>query len=207
MTSTTVRNSLIALGIYGGLVLLFTLISLQAKISPGDAGHFRSLDAIPSHLVLLASGGILLALVSSAVFKRLDVRLVVLIPSFVVLTDLDHLPSALDITQPIRPAHSFFFVLAAFVFIALATRDASLSFAALAGFFAHIGIDTGEFPFLSPFSFRDYYTSETLQIAFLVIGLASAIAAGYLSTKTTQSGERAPIDLSGSSRRLVELMK
>ena len=175
----TSRNSLIAVGIYAGLILAFTLVSLRVAVPPSEVGHLRTLDTIPSHLALLAVGGVLLGLAAAAVHRHVDLRLMVLIPTFVVLTDLDHLPSALDISQPVRPAHSFFFALAVFVLIAAATKDYGLSFAALAGFFGHIGVDTGEFAFFSPVSYQDYYTNPDYQVAFIAVALACTFVAGY----------------------------
>jgi hypothetical protein len=188
MNRQDLRPVLLTIILYATLDLLFTWVSLYTRPPGSLIGLFRSADTIPSHLLLLAAGGVALGLISTLVFRRFDLGLLVLIPSVVVLTDLDHLPSALGIVQPIRPAHSFIFIALAFILVATVIRRPDLSFAVMSGFFAHLGVDTGLFPPLSPFSF-DYYTLGNYQAEFLALALVSALTAGYLG-KRRATGKR-----------------
>jgi len=178
---TQLRPAAGALALYAALVLLFTLVSLHAAPPASQTGVFRPLAKIPVHVFELAAGGLALGLVAYAISRRLDV--VLLIPAVVVLTDLDHLPSALGLAQPIRPAHSILFVVAAFVLVATIIKRLDLSFAAMSGFFIHLSIDTGQFPAFSPLSFR-YSELGSYVGLFLTAAVASALLAGYLARRT-----------------------
>jgi hypothetical protein len=168
------------IALYVSLVLIFTVISIYSSPQASETGTFRALSAIPPHVLALVAGGTVLGLLAFAIFRRLD--LVLLIPSVVVLTDLDHLPSALGIAQPIRPAHSIVFIVTAFVLVATIIRRLDLSFAVMSGFFIHLSIDTGQFPPFSPLSFN-YYTLGNYQTVFVGLALASGLLAGYLGKR------------------------
>ena len=98
------------------------------------------------------------------------------------MVDLDHLPVALGIAQPIRPAHSLVFLATAVVLMATIIKRPSLSFAVMSGFFAHLGIDSGVFPAFSPINFT-YYPLADYSWAFLALAVASSLGAGYYSRK------------------------
>jgi hypothetical protein len=169
--------------LYASLVLLFTIISLYASPRASQTGTFRALTAIPPHLLELAVGGAVLGLLVYTISRKLD--LVLVIPSVVVLTDLDHLPSALGIAQPIRPAHSIIFIVTAFIVVATIIKRLDLSFAVMSGFFIHLSIDTGEFPPFSPLSFHYYELGSYLAI-FATLAVASALIAGYLGRRVSK---------------------
>jgi hypothetical protein len=182
MNRSELRPVFLTIVLYASLNLLVTLISLYTRPQGSLVGVFRSADTIPLHLVFLAIGGVALGLLSVLVFRRFDLGLVVLIPSVVVLTDLDHLPSALGIDQPIRPTHSLIFIAVAFVLVATVIRRLDLSFAVMSGFFVHLSVDTGLFPPFSPISFN-YYVLGDYQLIFIVLALSSALVAGYLGKR------------------------
>ena len=186
MVKSDLRPVLLTAVLYAALVLVFTIISLYTRPAGSLIGLFRSTDTIPSHLLLLAAGGLALGLLPSLILRRVDLGLVILIPSIVVLTDLDHLPSALGIDQPVRPAPSFIFIALAVILVAPVIKRPDLSFAVMSGFFAHLGVDTGIFPPFSPVSF-DYYKLADFQVAFLGVALVSALIAGYLAKGRTIS--------------------
>ena len=181
------RRDLVQVGetvvLYGVLVLAFTLLSLYVSPLASQTGTFRALDAIPLHLAALAGAGLVLGLIMFALFRRLDIVLAIV--GAVVLTDLDHLPSALDVAQPVRPAHSFVFIVVAFVAVATIIRRVDLSFAVMSGFFTHLAIDTGVFPPLAPLSYS-YYDLSGFQVAFVVLAVGSALVAGYLGKRMAQ---------------------
>jgi hypothetical protein len=169
--------------LYASLVLLFAVVSLYASPPASQTGTLRALPTIPSHVLELVGGGVVLGLLVYAISRRLD--FVLLIPSVVVLTDLDHLPAALGLAQPIRPAHSIIFIVTAFILVATIIKRLDLSFAVMSGFFIHLSIDTGQFPPFSPLSF-DYYRLGNYLGIFLVLAVASALAAGYLGRRISK---------------------
>jgi hypothetical protein len=189
MNRSGLRPFLFTVVLYASLELLVTLISLYTRPQGSLVGVFRSADTIPLHLLYLFLGGVALGLLYVLVFRRFDLGLVLLIPTIVVLTDLDHLPSALGIDQPIRPTHSLIFVAVAFVLVATVIRRLDLSFAVMSGFFAHLAVDTGLFPPFSPVSFN-YYTLGDYQPAFIALALSSALVAGYLGKRRTITVKR-----------------
>lgn len=176
------RSAVLSVLLFASLVLAFTVISLYVSPPASETGRFRALDAIPGHLLLLAAGGAAIGLLSVVAFRRLDLTLVIVIPVFAVLLDLDHLPSALGLAQPVRPAHSFIFLAVTFILMATVIRRMDLSFAAMSGFFAHVGIDTGVFAPFSPVSF-DYYALAEYDWLLLALAVASALGAGYYGKK------------------------
>jgi len=176
MALPELRPVIATIALYAVLMLLFTLISLYVSPASSQTGTFRALTAIPPHLLELAGGGAVLDLLVYAISRRLD--LVILIPTVVVLTDLDHLPSALGLVQPIRPAHSVIFIVTAFILVATIIKRLDLSFAVMSGFFIHLTIDTGQFPPFSPFSF-DYYELGSYMVVFALLAVASTLFAGY----------------------------
>jgi hypothetical protein len=176
------RSAAASILLFSLLVLAFTVIAMYASPASSQTGTFRALDEIPDHVLLLAAGGVALGLLTTLVFRRLDLTIIVVIPAYVVLLDLDHLPSALGLAQPVRPAHSFVFLVVAFVLMATVIRRIDLSFAVMSAFFAHVGIDTGIFAPFSPLSFS-YYSLSEYDWAFYVLAVASALATGYYGKK------------------------
>jgi len=168
--------------IYAAIVLTFTAISLLASPLGSQTGKFRELSAIPDHLLYLAAFGVVLGLLGSLLYRRLDLNLIVLIPVLVVITDLDHLPSALGIAQPIRPAHSLIFIITVIAVLALVIRRPDIEAATLSAFFAHLSVDTGLFPPFSPISFAYYELSE-YQAAFVALAIIAALVAGFLGRR------------------------
>lgn len=178
---TKMRTVVVACVVYGAMVLLFTLISLFTAPQDSQIGTFRPLPTIPSHLLTLALLGLGLGLTISVARRRLDMGLVILVPALVVLTDLDHLPAYLGLVQPIRPAHSVIFVVCTVALMATVIRKTDVELASLSAFFAHLSVDTGVFPPLSPVSFQ-YYDLGEFRIPFLLAAVSFALAAG-LATK------------------------
>lgn len=172
-----VRTVVVACGIYGTVVLLFTLISLFVAPQNSQIGTFRPVSTIPFHELILGSLGLGLGLIASVARKQLDFGLIILVPAFVVLTDLDHLPALLGLAQPIRPAHSVIFILCVVAFMAMVIRRTDVELVSLSAFFAHLSVDTGIFPPYSPISFQDYNIVD-FRIPFLFAAVAFALAAG-----------------------------
>ena len=169
--------------IYAAMVLVFTAISLFTAPQGSQTGIFRPVSTIPYHEVLLILLGIGLGLAASVFLWGRNWAFVFLIPALVVLTDLDHLPSYLKWAQPIRPAHSFIFILLTVALIVMVIRRRDVEFVSLSAFFAHLSIDTGVFPPFSPVDFT-YYNLNEFRIPFLVAAIAFALGAGYVSRKS-----------------------
>jgi hypothetical protein len=99
--------------------------------------------------------------------------------AFVVLLDIDHLPSLFGIAQPIRPAHSFTFLVLEVAALALAVRRRpEVELIAVAAFFGHVAGDTGIFALFAPFSF-DYYSLNGYAFPLALTAVAFALVAGY----------------------------
>jgi len=185
MNNQNFRPVILTIILYAVLALVFTAVSMVSRPSGTLVGVLRPLDEIPAHVFLLAAGGLALGFLASLGLRRFDIWLVILIPSVVVLTDLDHLPSALGLVQAVRPVHSFVFLAVSFVAVAMIIRRLDLSVAVMSGFFAHLGVDTGIFPPLSPLSFS-YYHLGPFQVEFLAAASACALAAGLLGRRRTR---------------------
>ena len=185
MRSLEFRPLLLTILLYTLLVLAFTLVSLYTSPAASQTGKLRSADTIPSHLLLLGAGGVVFGVLTYVVYRRLFPNLVLLIPCITILTDLDHLPSAIGLTQPVRPAHSLVLVAIAFVLVVTIIRRLDFSFAVLAGFFVHDGIDTGVFAPFSPFSF-EYVTITDYRWIFLLVALGCSLASVHYAKKALE---------------------
>jgi hypothetical protein len=183
---TEMRTLVVACAVYGGMVLLFTLISLYTAPQDAQIGTFRPFQTIPSHVLILTSLGLGLGLTTSAVRRKLDLRIAILVPALVVLTDLDHLPAYLGLAQPIRPAHSVIFIICTVALMATVIRKAGVELISLSAFFVHLSADTSVFPPFSPVSFQ-YYGIGDFRIPALLSAVAFALVAG-LAMKRNEQG-------------------
>lgn len=183
--NTGMRTLIGACVIYGAMVLLFTLISLYTAPQDSQIGTFRPLPAIPFHELILGLLGLGLGLAASAAVRKLDLGLVILVPALVVLTDLDHLPAYLGMAQPIRPAHSVIFIVCTVALMATVIRKTGVELVSLSAFFAHLSVDTGVFPPLSPVSFQ-YYGIGEFRIPFVFAAIAFALTAGLAMRRSKQ---------------------
>lgn len=178
------RGSLIrfvaVVALFAGVALAFTVLSLSASPPASRSGTLRSLATIPVHELALLALGAMLGLLASAASRKMDPVLILLPVAFISLLDLDHLPAALGIAQPIRPAHSVFFVLAFVVCLWLARQPLELGVISVSAFLGHLGVDTGVFPLLSPFSFN-YYSLSGYGVELLASSLLLAVSAGLCS--------------------------
>jgi hypothetical protein len=164
------------------LALVFTAVSLVVSPQQAQIGRFRPIATIPAHLIVLILLGAALGVVSSIVARKPGFTFLVLFPVLVVLTDIDHLPSMLDIAQPIRPAHSFIFVALAVVVTAMVIRRPDIEAIVLSAFLAHLSADTGLFPPFSPVSFQ-YYSLASYSLTFLTASVVFALLAGFLKRR------------------------
>jgi hypothetical protein len=166
--------------IYALVSLLLTGVSLIISPVMSRVGTFRPVETIPGHLALIALLALLLGAAVVITERRLDLVLLLSIPTFAILTDLDHLPSIVGVAQPIRPAHSLVFAAMAAFLIVVSLRRLDMGFAALSGFSAHLVVDTGVIPPVSPLSFM-YVNLSGLHLYFAVGAVTFAILSGLIS--------------------------
>jgi hypothetical protein len=192
---------LVSVLLYVILVLVFTGVAQLVSSPSSQTGTFRSLATIPGHVLLIFAFGLALGMVASTIEWRFDLTLVSLVPSFAILIDVDHLPSSLGSLQPIRPAHSFLFVLLASLILYLTIRRPDVSLAAVSGFAAHMAFDSGVFPPFSPLSFA-YYNLGDFRLYFGVTAVGFALLAGLLAKNRAPS--RGPSIAPGQTPTVLE---
>jgi hypothetical protein len=173
------KEVLVTGGIFSGLALAFTAVSLLASPQAANIGSARPFSTIPTHEIELLAAGVILGVLALAAFGRGGVATALLLPALVVLLDLDHLPSFLGIAQPIRPAHSLVFLFADVVITTIILMRFDFSLIAVSAFTGHLGIDTGLVPPFSPFSFQ-YFQLDPYRVPLIVASAFFAFAAGYI---------------------------
>lgn len=173
--------------VYALLVLIFTAVSIPLGSQEANVGGVRTLDTIPTHLVELASFGIVLGLGTLAVYGRRASWLVILPPFLVVLLDLDHLPIYIGIPQPIRPAHSLVFLATALLATGVLFRRMEIELILVSSFMGHMGVDTGLFPPFSPLTF-DYVQLDQFRIPLLASSILLSLSAGFFIRRKVHRG-------------------
>jgi hypothetical protein len=162
------------------LDLAITVIFLVLSGATARIGTLRPVGTIPAKGLELVLVGAAVGFVACVTELRIDLSLLTLAIAFVGLIDADHLPSALGIAQPIRPAHTFAFLAVEVVVLAIAfRRRPELPLLAVAAWFGHIAGDTGEFALFAPFSF-DYSPLGDLRVPFVIVSAVFALATGYM---------------------------
>ena len=180
-------QSIFAALIFGALALAFTIVGVLVGPADVQVGGVRPENTIAPHLVELAGFGLLLGIGSLVVYGRKRIPLVFLIPSLVVLLDLDHLPVYLGYSEPIRPAHSLVFLAVALALTAVTIRALDIELAIVTAFMGHLAVDTGLFAPLSPLSF-DYVNLTPYRIPLGAGAVLLTIAAGVFLRLRARGG-------------------
>jgi hypothetical protein len=173
------------------LLLNLTLMALALVLSQPSVriGTLRPVGTIPLKLLELALLGASLGIVASVVERKLDIYLISLGAAFVLLLDLDHLPSVLGIEQPVRPDHTIFFLTLSFTLLLLTTRGKyEVPVISASAFAGHLAADTGIFAIYAPFSFQ-YVTLSDFRLQLLLLSILLALMAGFIRHKR-QTGEK-----------------
>ena len=186
--STLGRAVLVSVVIYAALIIVFTLVGMAAAPAEAQVGAARPASAIPVHLGELVGFGFLLGGLSVVFYGRKALPIIIATPLLVALLDLDHLPAYIGLAQPIRPAHSFVFIMVALVCTAIVLRRLDFELILVSSFTGHLGVDQGLFAPFSPLSF-DYVQLEPYRIPLLLCSIVSALLAGYLWRR--ENGRRA----------------
>lgn len=164
--------------IYVALIFAFTAMGMALAPSEAQVGAARPASAIPLHLAELLGFGVLLGAMSAVLYGRRGLPMMLLAPFLVALLDLDHLPAYIGLAQPIRPAHSFVFILVALVCAAIVLRRLDLELILVSSFTGHLGVDTGIFAPFAPISFA-YVELDPYKVPLLLLSVISAFLAGY----------------------------
>ena len=170
---------ILAILIFCGLVLVFTLVGVMAAPNSAQIGGTRPTDTIPTHLLELAGVGLILGAGLAVAYGRDGLPLAVLMPVLTVMLDLDHLPIYLGIAQTVRPAHSVVFIVTVLAVTAITIKSLEVDLVVLSATLAHMGIDTGIFAPFSPLNF-DYYQLDPYRVPFLAGAVLTALAGGLL---------------------------
>jgi hypothetical protein len=184
--SFALRQVIYTIIIFSSLVIAFTILGVLFSTPDAQSGRARPADTILPHLTELAGFGFLLGAGLAVVYGRKGLPLVFLTPALTLLLDLDHLPVYLGTAQPIRPAHSFLFLVVAVATMAITIKRLDLDLVVLSATLAHMGIDTGLFAPLSPINF-DYVQLDPYRIPLLA-GAVLAIAAAAFVLKREKPG-------------------
>jgi hypothetical protein len=170
-----IREALQVTFVFIAIAVAFTAVSVITSDIHFKIGTFRPLSAIPPHLVALSLVGFAVGVVACLFSLRFSLKFLLLSVVLTLLFDLDHLPSAVGIAQPIRPAHSLLFlgvvILAELILLRKPLGTVTLIGAAFLG---HIATDSGVFPLLYPFSLHYFQLASTYPWLFVgAFGLAA----------------------------------
>jgi hypothetical protein len=170
------------------LDLAVTVIFLSVSGASVRVGTLRPTSTIPGKGLELFLVGAGVGLLACAAERRLDATLLTLAVAFVVLIDIDHLPSAFGIAQPIRPAHTFaFLALEALVIGAVFRSRLEMVPLVIAAWFGHDAGDTGVFALFAPVSFA-YSPLGPYVVPFALTSAAFALLAGEYARRRSRPG-------------------
>lgn len=175
----TWKSAFYAILIYGVMALIFTALGIALGPAEVQVGGTRAASTIPTHLAALAGFGLLLGLGSVAVYGRKGLPLVFLTPALTILLDIDHLPIYLGIAEPVRPAHSIFFIISALAATAITIKALDIELVVASAFMGHLAVDTGIFAPFSPLSFT-YVQLAPFRLPLAAGAVVAALTAGVV---------------------------
>ncbi len=176
------KELIIPIIIYIVINLLFTTLGVILYEPELPIGIFRGLLNIPLKASQLVGFGILLGLLVSLGQRKASLKSITYPIFFLILLDLDHLPSFFDIAQLIRPAHSLIFIAAFMVVIYLLyERSFAIPIISLSAFIGALGLDKPLFPLLFPLSTELFSYSLYVSILLILFSLVLAWIGGMLS--------------------------
>ena len=177
-----------------GVDLFFTAVSLFLAPAASQVGTARPTDTILGHELEMAGLGVALGVGAAALYGRRGLPLGLLAVLSIVLLDLDHVPAFIGLAQPIRPAHSIFFIMLVLGMVAVAVRRLDVGLVVLSAFLGHLAVDSGVVPPLSPFSFA-FASIDPYRGLFLAAAVLTALLAGLLVRRSAGrgTGERAAL--------------
>ncbi len=163
------------------LVLTFTFLAVSTYNASEPLGTLRRFSSLlPKVFQLVAFGG-LLSIVATIGMKRVRSNILVYPPLFLILLDLDHLPSLFGIDQPIRPAHSLIFLLISLIAIfAFESRRPAIPLTLMSSFLGHLGVDSPLFPLFAPISSELYSFSTIISMTLVLSSIILAMISGRM---------------------------
>ena len=174
------REVILPIAVIVALDLSVTVVFFAMSGATARIGTLRPVSTIPDKGLELVLVGAAVGFVACAAERRIDLSLLTLAVAFVGLIDADHLPSALGIAQPIRPAHTLAFLALEVVILAAAFRGRpEVPLLAVATWFGHVAGDAGEFALFAPFSFA-YSSLGDFRVLFAIVSALFALATGYV---------------------------
>ena len=186
--SPTWNSALKTILVYGGMALLFTLLGILLGPPGALIGGTRPVNTIPTHLGELAGFGLLLGLGIFAIFGKKGLPLVFLTPALTVLLDIDHLPIYLGIAEPVRPAHSLVFIIAALAASAIIVKALNVELVVASAFMGHLAVDTGIFPPFSPLNL-EYIPLDTYRLPLAAGAILTAFIAGVILRRQSRRAD------------------
>lgn len=182
----SIREVLEVSAVFIAVGLTFTAVSVLTSDVHFKIGTLRPIYSIPPHLVALSAMGLAVGFTTSLFSMRLSLRPLLLSVVLILLFDLDHVPAALGIPQPIRPAHSLLFLGVVIIAeLVLLKKPVGTIVLIGAAFLGHLAVDSGLFPLFYPFSMQ-YYTLSSIYPWLYVGAFILAAMAGLLTRLTTQ---------------------
>ena len=172
------RQVLITGVLFIALDLIFTVLALLTAPASANIGTARAMSTVPFHELELGVAGLVLGVVAVWIYGRGGAAPALLLPSLVILLDLDHTPALLGLAQPIRPAHSLLFLALDVTITTIILRRVDFGLLVVSAFSGHIGVDTGVIPPYSPVSFQ-YVGIAPYHALMLAISVLAAFSAGY----------------------------
>ena len=172
--------------------LAFTTIAVQSA-SPNDAiGSLRPIGSITPKVAQLLTVGAAVAFVPILVLRKVSPELALSALVFTPLLDADHLPVMLGIPQPIRPAHSFVFMVVVASAIYLFIRRLDIALVAVSATMMHLAADSPSFPLISPLSVELYKLGTLEHSALLGGSILIAVTSGYVARKKRDQIQDSP---------------
>ncbi len=163
------------------IVLTFTFLAVSTYNASEPLGTLRKFSSLlPKIIQLLAFGG-LLSIVATIGKRRISWNTLAYPPLFLILLDLDHLPSFLGIDQPIRPAHSLIFLLISLIAIfVFESRKPAIPLTLASSFLGHLGLDSSLFPLFAPISSELYSFSTIISLTLVLSSIILAMISGRM---------------------------
>jgi hypothetical protein len=173
------ESSVYAVVIYATTALVFTAFGILIGPPAARVEGTRPEETIPGHIAELAVFGPILGLGCTIIYGRDGLHLVLPMPTLTVLLGIDHLPAYLGLTETIRPAHSFVFIVVALALTAIMIKALDIERVMASAFMAHMAVDTGVFAPFSPITF--WYTQlDPCRLPFATAAVLCAVAAGLV---------------------------
>ena len=199
------KSFFITVMIFAMLNLIFTLVGV-AIATPGEAiGGLRAVNSILPKLLQLVSVGLVVGISSIVVLRKFNLELAL---SGIILTpllDIDHLPTIFGVPQPIRPAHSFLFMIVVSLTVYMALKRVDLSLMTISASMVHLGADTSLFPLLSPLTLELYAMDELGHVGLFAVAVGTAILAGYAASRAEKSAAKRLMNASNTPKVRLDL--